>query len=150
VDPRLISPHDLRLSAPEIFEAKATQTGAKRHVRWFVGYAPEPQEGTSSRVVFAAIHAFNESGGAEVSCASLISHPSDFDPTNEEFEQALRDSEALETLYDFLQPHVRSLLAMVNCGAKVPSKAPKPKFSRLKRASEDSEGEAVSDSHSTE
>jgi len=132
----MLTSDDLRLVGPDVIEVSARHERLDPHVKWWVDYAPEPATTLSGRVVFGTLHAFGAAGGAEVTVASVIKYPNGASPTSEEFEKALKDSDALETLYDYARTVVSSVAAIVNARPELDRKAPEPVFGQLKRASE--------------
>lgn len=139
---------DLRIVDLDILSLNASQNGTEPHVAWYVSYAPEIERELSrpGRVVFGTIHAHSEAGGADVTGACIMVYE-DASARTEEFFEALKGSDALETLWDFVRSTTRGVLGIVGSDAEVPTKAPEAKFSLLSRpgASDDEEDAPESD-----
>jgi hypothetical protein len=124
----------LNAVSPDIVALRAaTDTGSKPHLEWYVGWAPEEDDGVHGRVVLGTLHAFGDNGGGEVTVAATVIYPKSVDPSNEEFADALIDSEALETIYDIAHIALRSILATINAQVEIKRKSPKPTMSMLER-----------------
>jgi hypothetical protein len=143
-----LSGFDLRLVDLDILRLNASQNETEPHVAWHVSYAPEIEEelGRPGRVVFGTIHAHSETGGADVTGACIMLYE-DASAGTEDFFEALKASDALETLWDFVRSTTRGLLGIVGSDAEIPVKAPEAKFSLLSRpgAADDKEDTRESD-----
>ena len=134
----------MRLVDLDVLRSRA-EKGAHNepHIYWYVDFAPEPEESLAGRVVFGTLHAFGAKGGGEVMVGSIVLVPDDGDVSTEAFREALVESDALETLYDYARTALRTSLALVDVKVKLPRVAPEPVVGLLVRpdGNEDSDTE---------
>lgn len=141
----------LVLVAPEVMGVRASQQPIDDpHLNWYVDYAPERDEDTGARVVFANLHAAGANGIADVTIACMMRYPLEREPGTDEFASVLASSDALETLWDIARVAFRSIAAVAGVNVEVPDKAPDAEISQLvpSDSSDNSmdEGTAVADS----
>lgn len=133
----MIRPTSIHLTDPRIIEVRASIAGeGEEHVNWLVDIAPTAEARLNLRVVFATLHAYGAGGNCDVVVGARMKYPKVATTPLEEFEAALAESEALETLYDYARVHARSLLGLVESDGTLPAKAPDPTFGRLAEAEE--------------
>lgn len=134
--------HHLRLSSPRILDVDVSWGPSDQaHVNWFVNYAPEREEGTDERVLFATLHVVGTTCRGNVQVAATVGESTDFEDWTS-FENALAASDALDTLYVFALSGLRTAFSLVGGMAEVPESSPEPEFDRLVPADETDSGQA--------
>lgn len=126
------------LSDLEVLRLRGSQgTSTDEHVHWNVGYAPEaePHLPPTMRVVIGDLHVGGKNGYADITVGSLFIHNGD-ELSEENMAEAVGESIAAETLYDFARSHVVGLLALLKVEVDVPIKSPDPEVTVLHKASE--------------
>ncbi|EPR76271.1 hypothetical protein ADILRU_1405 [Leifsonia rubra CMS 76R] len=88
------------------------------------------------------MHAFDESGGGYTTVAAMVEYPEDCDPSSEEFENALRDSEAVESLYDLARTVLRTVCATVDSIPQIETEAPRAEYGQLQKANNADEADS--------
>ncbi|MFC9560031.1 hypothetical protein [Agromyces sp. NPDC056965] len=117
----------------------------KAHEKWFVGYAPEKEQGLNARVVFGSLHVASETSYGDITVSALLFDVSDKTYEESQIDELLAGSEAVEALYDYARTSLRTVLAVIDSDAIIPRAAPEAEFGYLERVtSEDSttEGKA--------
>lgn len=114
------------LADPRVFdvEVSAYSSHETYYDAWRVSYAPSEEEG--KRVVVGTFRAGDSTVDLAVTVAGIF-----YSATRrierlegEELEASLRDSIALETLYDVARMHARTLLGMVKEDLPIPLNSP--------------------------
>jgi hypothetical protein len=125
----------------EVIEVGGGNGAARQHLHWRVGIAPTAEADIGGRVVYATLHANDETGGGEVTVGGLIlHHPADLELELDAFRAGIDGSDALECFYDAARSALRVVCATVGIQVDVPVKAPSPEFGLLRpREVEDDE-----------
>lgn len=119
----------------EVVQLRATQSrGTDKHVTWTVGYAPTLIEEAPEpmRVILGTLHAGGKKGHADVTVGAVFIHQ-DEAISSDDLEEAIRECDATETLYDIARTHLSPLLATVGASVKLPRKSPAAEVNQLER-----------------
>jgi len=135
----------------DVVRFRATQgDGTEEHVTWRVGYAPETvltDEGSWVRIVIGTLHAGGEGGWAEVDAGAFLVSQEEHPETDSDFEDLIRESMAVEALYDFARSHLRTFLATISVSVDLPWGSPEPELLIL-NAPDDEDEATESPDHS--
>lgn len=122
------------LRAPRIASLRAKRAlDLDERIDWHVDYAPEDASTGSERVVFGTLHLHSEQSVVELTVVGLLGYEAASEFTSEEFEAGLRESEAVETLYDIVRMAILPVAAQVECDVRLPVKAPSAIVGLLER-----------------
>lgn len=137
-----MSEQAIRIVAPMILDVRASTAfvETETHVVWNVGYAPELDDDGNGRFILAHLHAANTDGRVDVEIGatqlgSVLGSIAEGEDA-EQYESALGESEALETLYDIARITAKSLLGTVNVELDLPLASPAVEVTRLVRSTE--------------
>lgn len=122
------------LSSPELLAVSASQPVSEEmsdHVVWTVSYHPTLSSSKRGpwRPVVGTLHAADQSGNGDVSVGAILKNIHGADP--DDFEAALADSDALETLYDVARSHLLPVMRSVGCDIVLDRKAPEVELHEL-------------------
>lgn len=125
-----------RLADPMVLDVDAAWTESESpHVNWYISYAPEREEDSLHRVLFATLHTVGESCRGNIRVAATLADQFE-DAEWDIFEEELRDSDALQTLYAFARTTLRMVLSAVGDASEIPEFSPEPEFDHLVRVDE--------------
>lgn len=101
------------------------------HLQWHCSYSREDVI-SEARVVIGTLHGATKEAGFTVTMGSLFIETGTTD-TSSDYQFAVRESEALETLYDLCRQQAAIVVGMLGLNEKfdVPWKAPDPEISVL-------------------
>ncbi|MEN0022005.1 MAG: hypothetical protein AAGC61_01900 [Microbacterium sp.] len=127
------------LSSPEVLQLRAAhaQPSTEYHIGWDVTFATDiglVVESVSYWSVIGTLHVGDATGWGDISVGALLAVHGD---PPDDVERALRDSEALETLYDIARNHLRPLLSTIDSDASLPRKSPDATVERYEDSDDD-------------
>lgn len=130
-----MSPLTLTLTSPEVVSVRGMRgLDQEDHVDWYIDFAPEPEPAGRGRVVFGTIHAVHDDVGTDVMVASYVMYEVDAEPSSEEFEEALGESDVAEALWDIARIGFGAVGGMLGNRAELPRKAPNATIGTLSLA----------------
>lgn len=114
------------------------------HIQWRVDYASLMEFDTGTYLpVYGSLRAGGAGGWAEISVAALIAGVEEV--PGDELADTLKESEAIETLYDFARASLSGMLGTVNAGFVLDAKAPDVEVGLLEADDDDEEPENLHD-----
>ncbi|MCC3268255.1 hypothetical protein MUG94_14145 [Arthrobacter gengyunqii] len=140
---------DLRFSLadPKIFDVTATRRPAPDdyHIMWHATYEEEPKN--RSRLVVATLYVSDEDAELTITAGSVFvaSSRSALAARDEELANIVGSSLALETLYDVVRMHARTLMGMLRIELDLPSAAPDAEVSAFKDEGEETDSDEASE-----
>ncbi|MBF4591260.1 hypothetical protein [Curtobacterium sp. VKM Ac-1395] len=124
-----MSTQDFFVDNLDVVRFRASQGDqTEEHIKWRVGYAPASEEGVNGqhiRVVIATLHVGGNGGWAEIDAGAFLVSD-DEGPDDDNLEAAVRQSIAVEAVYDFARSHLRGLLATIGVFVDIPVASPDP------------------------
>lgn len=123
---------DIKLVNPAVLHLQVDKFEAEEHIEWQVGIAPENEQAEEEdpfpvRVVFGTLHTHDNTGGGTITVSALLKQISQEIPDLE----SVKDSDELETLYDFARIMLSSALGLISATPPLPTKAPEPEMAFL-------------------
>lgn len=122
-------------------EAFAQTGGMERHLSWFASFDENIDEDEGHRVVIATLHAAEDEASVTITIAGSFYWASGAaEPkTREKLAKAIRESFALETMYDLARVQAHALLAAAQLSMDIPMVPPAAEVREFSERSEDSE-----------
>ncbi len=135
----------LTLLEPDVTGLQASKLPLEEeHLEWSVGYAPTDYPRKHARVVIGTINAGGAGGSVDVSVGAMMAYSPENDP-GDEFAAVLRQSDALETLWDIARLAFYGAAGVAGVRTTVPVAAPIPEINVLHRVDQEDDDRAVSD-----
>lgn len=117
-----------RMTEPEVIRVRADVGEAEPNLEWIVTYSPAPPLDSpwNGRVVVARMEIASTNAHASVTVAAFLDESASERMSSELYADAVRDSDAIDSLWHFARIALAPSLSVVRSDLKIPLESPIP------------------------